>query len=91
MKVFFYGYMLLVYLRRFNPRSKRLLHMFILAVLKLQILHLALFSFFNFLCNIALYSIRPCFYHQSHPQLGIVFALAPSLHSFWSYFSTNLQ
>ena len=30
-----------------------------------------------FLCNIALYSIRPCFYHQSHPQLGIVFALAP--------------
>ena len=29
-----------------------------------------------FLCNIALYSIGPCFYHQSHPQLGIVFALA---------------
>ena len=28
---------------------------------------------------------------QSHPQLGIVFALAPSLHSFWSYFSTDLQ
>ena len=26
----------------------------------------------RFLCNIALYSIRPCFYHQSHPQLGIV-------------------
>ena len=38
-----------------------------------------------------LYSIRPCFYHQSHPQLGIVFALAPSLHSFWTYFSTDLQ
>ena len=35
----------------------------------------------RFLCNIALYSIGPCFYHQSHPQLGIVFALA---HSFWS-------
>ena len=35
-------------------------------------------------------SIRPCFYHQSHPQLGIVFALAPSPHSFWSYFSTDL-
>ena len=35
--------------------------------------------------------IRPCFYHQSHPQLGILFALAPSLHSFWSYFSTDLQ
>ena len=30
-------------------------------------------------------------HHQSHPQLGIVFALAPSLHSFWSYFSTDLQ
>ena len=34
---------------------------------------------------------RTCFYHQSHPQLGIVFALAPSLHSFWSYFSIDLQ
>ena len=45
----------------------------------------------RFLCNIALYSIGPCFYHQSHPQLGIVFALAPSLHSFWSYFSTDFQ
>ena len=33
----------------------------------------------RFLCNIALYSIRPCFYHQSHPQVGIVFAL---LHPF---------
>ena len=38
------------------------------------------------LCNIALYSIGPCFYHQSHPQLGIVFALAPSLHSFLELF-----
>ena len=28
---------------------------------------------------------------QSHPQLGVVFALALSLHSFWSYFSTDLQ
>ena len=37
------------------------------------------------------YSIEPCFYHQSHPQLGVVFALAPSLHSLWSYFSTYLQ
>ena len=27
-------------------------------------------------------------YHQSHPQLGVVFTLALSLHSFWSYFST---
>ena len=25
---------------------------------------------------------QTCFYHQSHPQLGVVFALAPSLHSF---------
>ena len=32
-----------------------------------------------------------CFYHQSCPQLDIVFPLAPSLHSFWSYFSTDLQ
>ena len=30
-----------------------------------------------FLCNIALYSIRIYFHHQSHPQLGVVFALAP--------------
>ena len=27
----------------------------------------------RFLCNIALYSIRPWFYHQSHPELGVVF------------------
>ena len=26
--------------------------------------------------------IRPCFYHQSHPQLDVVFALVPSLNSF---------
>ena len=31
-----------------------------------------------FLCNIVLYSIRLYFHHQSHPQLGVVFALAPS-------------
>ena len=31
------------------------------------------------------------FYHQSHPQLGTVFALAQPLHSFWIYFSTLLQ
>ena len=46
---------------------------------------------FQVLCNIVLYSIGPCFYHQSHPQLGIVFVLAPSLHSFWNYFSTHLS
>ena len=44
-----------------------------------------------FLCNIVLYSIGHCFHHQSHPQLEVVFALALSLHSFWSYFSTDLQ
>ena len=43
------------------------------------------FHWIGFLCNIALYSIGPCFCHQSHPQLGVVFVLAPSLHSFWSY------
>ena len=40
---------------------------------------------------LALYSIGLYFHHQSHPQLGVVFALAPSLQSFWSYFSTDLQ
>ena len=45
----------------------------------------------SFLYNIALYSIRPCFHHQSHPQLGVVFTLALSLRCFWNYFSTNLQ
>ena len=35
----------------------------------------------RFLCNISLYSIRPCFYHQLQPQLAVVFALAPSLPS----------
>ena len=29
------------------------------------------------------YSIGLYFDHQSHPQLGVVFALALSLHSFW--------
>ena len=38
-----------------------------------------------------LYTIGLCFYHQSHPKLGVVFALAPSLHHLWSYFSTDLQ
>ena len=31
------------------------------------------------------------FHHQSHPKLGILFALAQSLHSFWSSFSSLLQ
>ena len=35
-------------------------------------------------CNISLYSIRLYFHHQSHPQLSVVFVLAPSLHSFLS-------
>ena len=42
----------------------------------------------RFLCNIALYSLGSCF--QSHPQLGVVFVLAQSLHSFWSYFSSSM-
>ena len=46
---------------------------------------------FQFPVNIVLYSIGLCFCHQSHPQLGVVFALAPSHHYFWSYFSTLLQ
>ena len=33
----------------------------------------------------------PCFHHQSHPQLGVVFAFGPPLHSFWNCFSTDLQ
>ena len=45
----------------------------------------------RFLSNIVLYSIGLYFHHQSHPQLGVVFALASSLHSFWSYFSTLLR
>ena len=40
---------------------------------------------------ILLYSIGLYFHHQSHPQLGDGFALAPSLHSLWSSFSTDLQ
>ena len=35
--------------------------------------------------------IGPCFYHQSHSELGVVFVLAPSLHSFWSYFWTKVN
>ena len=31
------------------------------------------------------------FHHQSYPQLGIIFALGISRHSFWSYFSTLRQ
>ena len=34
---------------------------------------------------------RLYFRNQSHPQLSVVFALAQSLHPFWSYFSTLLQ
>ena len=40
---------------------------------------------FQIPCNIALYSIRLYFHHQSCPQLGVVFIWTPSLHSFWSY------
>ena len=37
------------------------------------------------------YSIGLYFHHQSHPQLGTVFGLAPALHSFCTYFSTLLR
>ena len=40
--------------------------------------------------HIAPYSIGLYFHQQSHPQLGVVFALAPSLHSFWGYSSSIL-
>ena len=39
-------------------------------------------SHYRFLCNIAHYSIGSCFHHQSHPQLGVFFVLALSLHFF---------
>ena len=45
----------------------------------------------RFLGNIALYSIGLYFCHLPHPQLGVVFALGPSLHSFWSYFFILIQ
>ena len=41
--------------------------------------------------NTVLYSMGHYFHHQSHPKLGGVAALVPSLHSFCSYFSTDLQ
>ena len=39
----------------------------------------------RFLCKIDLYSIRVYFHHQSHPQMDVVFALAPSLHFLWLF------
>ena len=59
---------------------------FTLAISCLTTYNLPWFMDLTFQVNIALYSIEPCFYHQSYPQLGVVFALAPSLHSFWSFF-----
>ena len=55
--------------------------MFTLAIFCLTTSNLSGFMNLTFqvLCNIALYSIRPCFHHQSHPQLGVVF---PWLHPF---------
>ena len=46
----------------------------------------------SFLCNIILFSIRIYFHHQSHPRLGIVFALAQCLHSgaIFSPFSSSI-
>ena len=58
--------------RGFSP----LLRLLTSTVLLLYILCIKnMLSIFRFLCNIALYSIGPCFYHQSHPQLGIFFFL----------------
>ena len=37
----------------------------------------------RFLCNIALYSIGPCFHHQSHPQLGGFFFCFGAISSFF--------
>ena len=45
----------------------------------------------SFLGNIVLYSIGLYFHHQTYPQLGIVFILARTLHSFWSSFSSLLK
>ena len=42
-------------------------------------------------CAILLFTASDLASITSHPQLDVVFALAPSLHSFWSYFSTDLQ
>ena len=42
----------------------------------------------RYLCNIILYCIRLYFHHQTHPQVSVISALAQSLHSFWSYFSS---
>ena len=39
---------------------------------------------FRSLCNIVLYSIGPCFYHQSHPQLGIIPSFFLELFLHWS-------
>ena len=47
----------------------------------------------RFLCNIALYSTRLYFHHQSHPRLDVVFALSLSFRSFWiisSFFSSSI-
>ena len=46
---------------------------------------------FQVLMQYCFYSIGLYFHHQSHPQLGAAFVLAPSLHFFWSYFSIILQ
>ena len=48
-------------------------------------------NFEHYLASVVLYSIGLYFHHHSHPQLSTVFVLAPSLHSFWSYFSALFQ
>ena len=40
-------------------------------------------------CSLQCWSIGAYLHHQPHPQLGTVFTFALSVHSFWSYFSTQ--
>ena len=65
--------------------------MFTLAISYLTTSNLPWFMDLTFQVPMQYYSIGLYFHCQSHPQLGVVFALAPSLHSFWGYFSTLLQ
>ena len=59
--------------------------MFTLAISCLTTSNLLTCTFgYRFLCNIVLYSIGLNFHHQTHPQLSTAFALALSLHFFWS-------
>ena len=60
--------------------------MFTLAISCLTTSNLPLFIDLTFHFPMQYYSLQPglYFYHQSCPQLGVVFAFSPSLHSLWS-------